>query len=171
METCIETILDDIIRIDLYDANNSSAPISCSIPFNVSAVTNMTVMQGQVDLGQSAGTPILSIVRSDDSMETQMSTPKHKVTEKRDIIGLVRTHTLTIPIETGFDTVQQADDALNSNDVMCILTAYDGSKYCIHFLPESCDISYEDERDDGHVGTLKYIAQSLSWLVKINDLS
>ena len=90
-----------------------------------------------------------------------------KVTEERNPSGIVRNHALSIPVELGYDEVQNADNALNDKEILCVLTAYDGTKLCVHYLPKSTNISYEDSRGSNHTGTVKFTAQSRSWLVKL----
>ena len=178
MKTCNEILNDDIIRIDFYDVTNTTAAVTCSVPFNVPAVANMKVMQGDVDLGypfdqqgNRIDTPVLSLDFSGERTTGAMSAPKHKATQKASAAGRIYTHTLTVPVEIGFDAVQQSVYELQGREVMCVLTAYDDTRLCIHILPESSELTYEDERGSGHNASLKYTAQSLSQLVLIGSSS
>ena len=167
MNTCIETLLDDIVRIDFYDASSTTAVISRSVPFAVAGVTEMMVTQGAVNLATAVGTPTLSLAYDGEDVGALMDTPKMQTTEKRDVAGLIRSHTLTIPVVLGFDAAQQADDALNGVDILAVLTDYEGNRLCIHYLPESTQFNYEDARGGDHTAQIKFTAQSLSALVKL----
>ena len=169
MNTCKETILDDIVRIDFYDASSTTAVITRSVPFPVAGVTEMIVNQGSVNLALAAGNPTLSLAYDGEDVGALMNTPKLQTTEKRDVVGLIRTHTLTIPVVLGFDEVQQADDMLNGADILAVLTDADGNRLCIHYLPESTQFVYEDTRGGEHTAQIKFTAQSLSGLVKLTD--
>lgn len=169
MNTCKETILDDIVRIDFYDASSTTATITRSVPFAVAGVTEMAVMQGAVNLATAVGTPTLSLAYSGEDVDALMNTPKLLTTEKRDVAGLIRTHTLTIPVVLGFDGAQQADDMLSGADILVVLTDADSNRLCIHYLPESTQFVYEDTRGGEHTAQIKFTAQSLSGLVKLTD--
>ena len=168
MNECIEKILDYIVRVDFYDGSTCTR----SVPFGVPNVESMTVTQAvdgsSVNLAANYGNPTLSIsIAGGSGIDALMEAPTHKVAEERKPSGIVRNHALSIPVELGYDEVQNVDNALNDKEILCVLTAYDGTKLCVHYLPKSTNISYEDSRGSNHTGTVKFTAQSRSWLVKL----
>lgn len=169
MENCFEKILEDIVQIDFYDG----ATCSYSFPFNAGATDAMNVIQTiagvQYDIAVTTGEPVLTLsVGADGNAADDIDPPTHKITEKREPSGLIRTHTLTAPVQAGFSDIQRADSVLNGKEVLAVLTAYNGTKYCVHYLPNTPLFSYEDSLGQGHTGTVKYTAQSMSDLVVVS---
>lgn len=168
MNNCKEILLDDIVRVDFYDG----ATCTASVPFGVPGVESMTVTQGAVNLATATGTPVLSInIAGGEDIGALMGTPSHKAAPKRQAVGEVYEHTLTIPVELGFDAVKTAGYGLSGRDVLSVLTAYDGTKICVHYLPDSTLFAYEDTRGGTHTGQVKFTAQSLSGLVVLQKPS
>lgn len=176
MENCQEKILDDIVRVDFYDADATT--ITRSVPFGVPGVIEMNVtqtggsLQSAADLASAAGEPALSInLAGGSDVQAVMQTPTHKAQPKRDATGDVYQHTLEMPVETGFEAVKQAAYTLSGKEILTVLTAYDGTKLCIHYAPGSTVLTYSDQHGSSHTGTVKYEAQSLSGLVRIAAVS
>lgn len=174
MNSCNEILMDDIVRIDFYDMNKPLAIVR-SIPFSVPSVTNMTVMQGQIDLGhpyndqgERLDEPVLSL-DFNGATAALMGTPKHSAPQKNEAAGRIYAHVLTVPVELGFDAVCQANYALKGKEVLCVLTTYDNTRKCIHALPCSTELTYDDDGGSGHRATIKYVAQSRSQLVVISQ--
>lgn len=156
MNDCKEILLEDIVEVSFYLASN----VSCSVPFGVPGVDEMSAT--------ISGNPVLTIsVTGGDNVDAVMVTPTLKVTEKREVAGLVRNHDLQINVEQGFDAVKQAADRLSGEDVVAVLKDYDGNRYIIHALPNTSLYSYEDGRGSSHTGKVRFTAQSLSHLVKM----
>lgn len=159
MENCQELILDDIIRIDIYDKDN----VAFSVPFNVPAVTEM---QYAIPLGVA---PVLSMNLSEtDTSDVVMEPgPKLQVTEKREAAGLVRSIVIEATVIGGFKTVQAAVDALIYNDIAVIATTSEGTHYAINPFPNTTTLSMADNRQDEHAMAVRYAAQSYSGMVKL----
>lgn len=156
MNDCKEILLEDIVEVSFYLASN----VSCSVPFGVPGVDDMSAT--------ISGNPVLTIsVTGGDDIDAVMETPSLKVSEKREAVGLVRSHDLQINVEQGFDAVKQAADGLSGADIAAVLKDYDGNRYMIHALPNTSLYSYEDGRGSLHTGKVRFTAQSLSHLVKI----
>lgn len=167
MNDCKEILMDDIVRADFYRAST----VTMVVPFSVPGVTETKVTQkvnGQdVDLSESKGEPMLSVGYSGSDLDVLMDTPSHKSAPKREAIGEVYQHTLQIPVILGFEAAKSAIYALNGEESVVVLTAYDGTKLTVHHFPHSSRLTYEDSRGGSRTGTLKYEAESYSGLVML----
>lgn len=163
MENCQELILDDVIRIDIY----KQSVVTFSVPFNVPAVTEMTCTVA------SGASPELSINLSEtDYSDVVMEpAPKLQVTEKREAAGLVRSHVIEAIVTSGFKTAQAAVDHLIYNDIVAVVTTYDGTRYAVNPFPNTSTIFMSDNRQQTHTMTVRYAAQSFSGLVKLTSWS
>jgi len=156
MNDCKEILLEDIVEVSFYLASN----VNCGVPFGVPGVNEMSA-----DISDN---PVLTIsVTASDDADAVMETPSLKVSEKREVAGLMRSYDLQINVEQGFDAAKQAADALSGVDIAAVLKDYNGDRYMIHALPNSTLYSYEDGRGSSHTGKVKFAAQSLSHLVRL----
>lgn len=159
MENCQELILDDIIKIDIYNKDN----VAFSAPFNAPAVREMMCA---IPLGV---TPVLSINLSETNTSDVVMEPgpKLQVAEKREAAGLVRSIAIEATVTGGFKTAQAAVDALIYNDIAAIATTSEGTRYAINPFPNTTTLSMADNRQQEHTMTVRYAAQSYSGLVKL----
>lgn len=157
MENCLEQILDDVIRIDIYRQSN----VTFSVPFNAPAVNEITCTIN------SSITPVLSInlTETNTSDVVMEPAPKIQTTEKRETTGLIRTHAIEATIKDGFQTAQSAVDSLIYNDCVALLTTYNGTKYVVNPFPNTSTVTLSDNRQETHTMTVKYQAQSFSGLI------
>lgn len=157
MEKCQELILDDIVAIDFYRSSN----VTFSVPFNAPAITQVSCVFS------STATLKLRLEDSSASGVVMQPAPKAKVEEKREVAGLIRTHTIEAVVTEGFATVQTAIDSLANDDIVAVLTNYEGARYVVHPFPNTGVLTLTDERQQSHTQTVRYSAQSFSGLVKI----
>lgn len=159
MKNCLEKILEDVIRIDVYHQSE----ITLSIPFNA-----VPVIEESISIA-SGVSPVLSVAlsQSDDINAVMESSPKLQITDKRDGAAMPRNVTIDATIIDGFDTVQSAVDSVIDDDITVLLTAYDNTQYIICAFPNTSSLSLTDNRQQAHTATLKFTAQSLSGLIKV----
>lgn len=169
-EECQELLMQDVVRIDIMPMT----ALKVGVPFNVQNITEAAVtMSDDAELSDAELyiDSLLSLNLSGDStVDAEMKEGiTHKVTEKRDVAGIVRTHTLQIPIEIGFQTVRQQQKALQQTDFYIVLTTYDGTRYLAYALPNTSQFTIDDQMGETAQMTAKVVVQSMSGFVKITE--
>ena len=167
-EQCQELMMQDVVRIDFMPTN----AIKVGIPFNVQNITETTVTMADdaalTDIGLYTDSMLSVNLAFDPTVDAEMKEGlSHKVTEKRDVAGIVRTHTLQIPIELGFHTIREQQKALQQNDFHIILTTYGGERYLAYALPNTCQFNIEDQMGQTAQMNLKAVVQSMSGFIRI----
>ena len=161
MENCQELILEDVIRIDIY----KQSLVTFSVPFNAPAVTETECTMA------SGVSPELSINLSETAYSDVVMEPgpKLQTTEKREAAGLVRSHVIEAIVTSGFKTAQAAVDNLIYNDIVAVVTTYDGTRYAVIPFPNTSTLAMSDNRQQSHTMTVRYAAQSFSGLVNLTS--
>lgn len=166
---CQELMELDIARIDFVKRSG----LSVAVPFNVpnlaelSLTNEPTAENVPLKVGMSAThTWNLTTVNMD---ATFRDTVQHKVTESREAAGIVRTHTLQIPIEHGFHTVREKENALQNGDFHIIIYTMDGTRYLAYTLPNTSQFAIEEQMGSSATMTIKATVRSMSGLIMIND--
>ena len=95
--------------------------------------------------------------------------PKIVTEESREAAGVVRNHTMEITVCGGFATVQAAADNLAYNDIVAVLTTYDGTRFAVLPFANSSVLAFSDSRQQTHTQMLKYLAQSYSGLARVSQ--
>lgn len=167
-EECQELLMQDIVRIDFMPVT----VLKVGIPFNAQNITEAIVtMSDGAELSDSElyTDSLLSLNLNGDALaDAEMKEGlTHKVAEKRDVAGVVRTHTLQIPIELGFQTIREQQKALQQNDFHIILTTYGGERYLAYALPNTCQFSIDDQMGQTAQMNLKAVVQSMSGFIRI----
>lgn len=162
--------MQDVVRIDFMPTD----AIKVGIPFNVQNITETTVTmdddEALTDIGLYTDSLLSLNLSGDATVDAEMKEGlSHKVTEKREVAGVVRTHTLQIPIEVGFQTIRQQQPALQQNDFHIILTTDGGERYLAYALPNTCQFSIDDQMGQQAQMNLKAVVQSMSGFVKITE--
>ena len=176
--------MEDVVRIDIMPMT----ALKVSVPFNVQNITEAVVTVLKYENGAPVyadGEPVyvsideeklfaarlLSLnLGSDAIADAEMGEgTTHKVTEKRDTAGIVRTHTLQVPIEVGFQAVRQQQNALQQTDFHIVLTTCDGTRYLAYGLPNTSQFTIDDQKGETAQMTVKAVVQSMSGFVKIID--
>ena len=169
-EECQELLMQDVTRIDIMP----QTALKVSVPFGVPNITEAAVTMSDNSALTDAKLYIDSLLSlnlsGDATVDAEMGEgTTHKVTEKRDAAGIVRTHSLQIPVEVGFQTVRQQQKALQQTDFHIILTTYDGTRYLAYALPNTCQFVIDDQMGETVQMTAKVTAQSMSGFVRIID--
>ena len=160
--------MDDVVRIDIMPMT----ALKVGVPFNVQNITEAVVkMADDTSLTNAKlyTDSLLSLnLGSDELTDAEMGEGvSHKVTEKRDMAGIVRTHTLQIPVELGFQAVRNKQKALQQTDFHIVLTTYDDSRYLAYALPNTCQFTIDDQMGQTVQMTAKAVVQSMSGFVRI----
>lgn len=170
-EECLELLMQDVVRIDImpYTA------LKVNTPFNVQNITetDVTMLDGSeitdADLHLDS---LLSLnLSGDDTADAEMKESlQHKVVEKRDISGIVRTHTLQIPIESGFQVVRAKQPYLKYTDFHIVLTTYNGTRYLAYGLPNTSQFTIEEQMGQSSQMSIKVTLMSMSGFIRISNI-
>ena len=160
--------MQDVVRIDIMPMT----ALKVGLPFNVQNITEAAVTMSDdaelTDIGLYTDSLLSLNLAGDATVDAEMKEGiTHKVTEKRDVAGIVRTHTLQIPIEIGFQTVRQQQKALQQTDFHIVLTTYDGTRYLAYALPNTSQFTIDDQMGETAQMTAKVVVQSMSGFIRI----
>ena len=160
--------MQDVVRIDFMP----TVALKIAIPFKVPDVTSSVVtMSDNTALTDEKlfAASLLSLNLSGDGHTDAipMDNSTHKVTEQRSMAGIVRTHTLQIPIEVGSQTVREKEPALHAADFHIVLTTCDGTRYLAYGLLGTCQFAIDDQMGQEAQMTVRASVQSMSGLIKI----
>lgn len=169
-EQCQELIEREIVRVDIMP----TTALKVSIPFNVQNITNAVVTMADDSELTDAKLfidSLLSLKMADDgTVDAEMQDGvSYKMTEKRDIAGMVRTHTLQIPIESGFDVIRVKEAALQHAEFYVVLTTGDGSRYLLYSVPNTSQFSVEEQIAQNVTMSVKVSLQSMSDIIRIGS--
>lgn len=169
-EDCRDLVMLDVVRVDIMPVT----AIKVSIPWNVYDIASAgVVMSDNTALSDSElyADSLLSVnVLGDSTADAEMKEGVSlRVAEKRELSGMVRTHSLQIPIEAGFQTVRQQAGALQHSDFHVILTTGEGVRYLAYGLPNTCQFTLDDQMGQGMQMTAKVVLQSMSGLIQITE--
>lgn len=118
---CQELFMRDIVRIDFMPPEE----LKVGVPFNVPNITEVSVSMINNDSLTNArlmAKSLLSLSLSgDDTVDAEIQSVSNKESEKRETQGVMRTHTLQIPIESGFDTIRAKEPSLLERDFCLVL--------------------------------------------------
>ena len=167
-EECQELLMQDVVRIDIMPTTE----LKVSIPLNVPNITSATVTMSDdsaltdaklfaaslLSLGTDGGN--LADAEIGDGVS-------HKTTEKREAAGVVRTHTLQVPIEFGFQTIKDKEQSLQEIQFHIVLTTCNGERYLSYSLPESCQFDIDGQMGQTAKMSVRATLQSMSGLIKI----
>lgn len=169
-ELCQELVDANVVRVDIIPANGSTFPI----PF---AVQNIASMSGQYPTPSplpagwaSFATALLTmaLTHKDGVDATMQEGVSHKSASSRETCGIVRTHTLQVPVDNGFQTLRQKEASLQNVDFHILLTTYDGTQYLAYGLPNSSQFALEETQGDSPVMTVKVSVKSMSGFIQLS---
>lgn len=166
-EQCQELFMQDVVRIDIMPV----AALKVSVPFNVQDVSEagVTTSNGSAltDVNLYAASLLSLNTNGDATADAEIKeNVSYNAQEKREIAGVTRTHTLKIPIESAFQTVRDKEKNLHHADFHVILTTYDGARYIIYGLPNTCQFSIEEQIAQMNV---QVTLQSANGLIHISE--
>ena len=169
-EECQELLMQDVVRIDIMPI----AAIKVSVPYNIenvsAAVVTMADGAALTDAKLFAASLLSLNLTVDELADAEMQEGlTHKVSQKRDSAGMVRTHTLQVPIESGFQAVRDKDNVLQETDFCVLLKAVDGTRYLAYEVPNTCQASIDDQMGQTAKMTLKVSLKSMSGFIRIEQ--
>lgn len=162
MNNCNEQFLNEVIHIELVP----SANCSLTIPFNVGELTDMPGMNGTTD---RIGTPsmVIDVNEVEGCAGILDSAPTLKTTEKPQAAGYLRQHDLSIPIMADYEEVRKARASLNGVDFHVILKTAAGTRFLLYALPNTSQVSVEDQFGGDAKQTVKVSLQSMSAMIRL----
>ena len=160
--------MQDVVRIDFMPTTALKIGIPFKIPNITSVVVTMSDDSALTDAKLFAAS-LLSLSMSGDGPTDAipMDNISHKVTEKREMAGIVRTHTLQMGVDIGFQTIREKEAALHETDFDIVLTTYDGDRYLVYSLPNSGQFTIDDQMGQSAQMNVKATVQSMSGFIKI----
>lgn len=164
---CQELFMRDIVRIDFMPQEE----LKVGVPFNVPNITEVSVSMINNDSLTDArlkAKSLLSLSLSgDDTVDAEMQSVSNKESEKREKQGVMRTHTLQIPIESGFDTIRAKEPSLLEKDFCLVLKDAGENRYLIYSIPGGSLFATEAQEGQSASMTVKATIQSYSGIIKI----
>jgi hypothetical protein len=165
---CQELFMRDIVRIDFMPPEE----LKVGVPFNVPNITQVSVSMINNDSLTDArlkAKSLLSLSLSgDDTADAEMQPVlSNKESDKRETQGVMRTHALQIPIESGFDTIRAKKPSLLERDFCLVLKDAGENRYLIYSIPGGSLFATEAQEGQGASMTVKATIQSYSGIIKI----
>lgn len=148
---CQELFMRDIVRIDFMPPEE----LKVGVPFNVPNITEVSVSMINNDSLTNArlmAKSLLSLSLSgDDTVDAEIQSVSNKESEKRETQGVMRTHTLQIPIESGFDTIRAKEPSLLERDFCLVLKDAGENRYLIYSIPERQSVCHRSSGRTKHI--------------------
>lgn len=146
-----------MVRIDVVP----QSLCSFVVPFQVPDIISMTGIIGQ---------PVLTINYVGDEEATGMmdQEPKLKVTDKIQPAGRVRQHEVQAAVTDGLEGVRSAVAALQGVDFNILLTTADGERYLCYALPNTAQITLQEQMSATADLTVKAVVQSMSGPIRLS---
>ena len=163
--------MQEVVRIDFMPV----AALKVAVPFQIRDLTQVgvKVYNGSAELEVNDENlfaySLLSLnMAGDATVDAEMQEgAKHSVAEKRELMGVVRTHTLQIPIESGFDTIREKEAALQTADFHVVLTTYGGERYLLFELPNTSQFAVDEATAQNTTMSIKATVVSMSGPIRI----
>lgn len=169
MNICEEKFELDVVHIDIYDRSD----VSVSIPTNIAYSQSVEAKNGVgVTLTVTSGkTPIITmdIAWTSGADAIMENAAKVVVTEKKEIGGLIRTHSVETTLIDGIEVAMTASKKIAFTDTIVVMTTANEYKYLCNAFINVNDLNVKDDRYN-HVAEVKYTAQSFSGLVPIDNI-
>ena len=165
-ELCQELMMADVVRVDFIPKEGTTVPVPFSIPdqsqMKGAYPTPQNPPEGSVrfaaallTLGVTYYNNIDAVFKSGGSL---------KVTSARDAAGIIRTHTLQMPVDRGFQSIRAV---LQGIDFYMVLTTYSGAQYFIYTLPNTSQFSLEEQMGESGTLTVKATVKSMSGVIRL----
>ena len=169
-QTCLEQILNDVVRVDLVAADSCHFTVPFSVHLTEMAVAGLSSWTPQSTTHAVIGQALLSVAYNvqDGDGGIMDSAPKLTQTPKTTASGPIVTHDLQVPLTSGFVATQNAANLLHRRDFHAILTTEAGELYLIYSMPNTCEVLMpETEVRQG--ATLKITVQSASKVILLTQ--
>lgn len=165
---CQELLDAEIVRVDLIPMDGTTMPVPFGVP-NLSRLKGSYPNADPVPSGAFQFAPaVLTVAQSwgDDVDAAMKPGAKYKPTPARDAAGILRTHTLEVPIEAGFQALRNKENKLhNSGDLLLVMTAYNDQQYMAYTLPNTTQVALDDQVSTNGTMTLRVTVQSYSGVI------
>ena len=167
-ELCQELLMQEVVRIDFMPV----AALKVAVPFQIRDLTEVGVTMANNDALTDAKLKAASLLSlnmaGDATVDAEMQEgAKHSVAEKRELMGTVRTHTLQIPIESGFDAIRTKEAALQTADFHVVLTTYGGERYLVYAVPNTSQFAVDEQTAQNTTMSIKATVVSMSGPIRI----
>lgn len=169
-EQCQEMLLQEVVRIDFMPVT----ALKIATPFAVRNITEVGVRMSDnttlTDARLKAASLLSLNMSGDATVDAEMQEgATHKVTEKRELAGIFRTHTLQIPIESGFDTIRAKEASLHETEFHVILTTYGGIRYLVYGVPNTSLFLIDDQLAEDTPMSIRATLVSMSGVIHIQN--
>lgn len=168
METCEE--LDEMVQIDIVPMEGTTM----TVPFNVGHRSRMKGSYPNVSPLPSGAcrfaTALMSLAQADNGDVTATIKPSAKLTAtpSREQAGIIYTHSLEMPINTGFQAIRDNLEGMEDVDFLIVLTDYFGRQWLSYAVPGSSQIGWKDGKAPFTNGTLTAQLKSRSPLILLS---
>ena len=167
-EECQELLMAEVTRIDIMPMETLKVSVPFAVPNIAQAQVTMANGTALTDAVLFTNSLLSLNLGSDALADAEMQEGlTHKSTEKRDSAGIICTHTLQVPIESGFQAVRAKERALQDSDFHIVLTTVSGVRYLAYGLPNTSQFSIDDQMGEIAKMTIKATVQSASGFIKI----
>lgn len=170
MNTCEEKFEMDVVHVDIYDRSD----VSISMPHNIAYSDSV---EGKSGLGitivvAEEKSPLITmdIEWSSGADAILENVVKAVVTEKKEIGGLIRTHTIEGTLVDGMDTAMRVSRKAAFTNTIAVLVTANGDKYLCNAFINGNDLNVKNDYEN-HSAAVKYTAQSFSALIPIASIS
>ena len=164
----MELLMAEVTRIDIMPTGALKVSVPNNVPNQSEAEVTMADGTALTEAKLFTDSLLSLNLGSDAPADAEMQEGlTHKSAEKRDSAGIIRTHTLQVPIESGFQAIRDKEKALQDVDFHILLTTVNGNRYLAYELPNSSQFSIDDQMGQTAKMTVKATVQSLSGFIRI----
>lgn len=157
MNNCNESVLSDIVRVSVYNAEDCTIPVPPQVSLSAIKVRSLF-----------ASAPVIEFSAVyDDGVVQLSSSPSLKVTEEVQAAGYIYTHELQLTCNELSAEQRKAMNSVSLCGFHIVCEHADGSRSLVYALPGTSRCSSELNFDRGVVTTVKLHALSVSSLIKI----
>ena len=155
---CNEIFLNEVTHVELVAASACTIPV----PSNAKALAELS--------GCTIGSAMMVIDSNDNDSYTGVldSAPTLKSSQKDQVGGRLRQHSLSVSVRYNYNKVRKAVDTLQGVDFHVILRTTDGIRYLLYSLPNTSSVTVEDQFGAAEPKqTVKVSLQSLSNMIQL----
>lgn len=153
---CNEYFLKEIVRIDLIPCSDCYV----YVPWNVPGLIDITC--------PSVGDSVLALGLSCDDLTAKVEEPPTlRAVPSRQAFGTKYEHELSAQVKDNILCVRAAAKELEGVDFNMIVTTLDGTHYLCYAMPNTCQITIDEQKGRTSTLTLKAKLASMSGFIKI----
>ena len=160
--------MQGVTRIDFMPRTALKVALSFNIPDLTEAIVTMSDDEDLTEEAMYAESLLSLNLTGGDTVDAVMEENiSHKVTERRELMGVLRTHTLQLLVDLGSMAVKEQLKALQHTDFHIVLSTCGGDRYLAYALPNSSQFGADDQMGQSAQMNVKAVLQSVSGLIRI----